>query len=357
MPKDKDRTLNPAAAQRKLEKQKALKKGKATVLAQRTSRLAARNPVRLERQIAELKALETDSGKPLKAREKKQLEDAERDLARVKKARETVGAPTAAGGGRGGRTGAGGGRDGERGRGGGGLLGKRTRESTWARDSDESEDTDESVRRIPMPRDTPPPIPRAVQHHRNHRPVPTSDDKPSLTNANLEPLGHSSRVLPGPRSPPSSENNIKLEPKTVYESKPVVRDLRKEAVEKFVPLAVKRKLDARRGEGGRLLEEEEMSRLEKEGYGIGGVVGGRTMKGAAKADEEEKEGHAGMEDGVKIDENNKVQDEREEMRLREEEVRRLREEEERFERELAMEDEGKIDRAVTMEDVQDEDLQ
>lgn len=330
--------------------------------------------MRLERQIAELKGLESESGKALGAREKKQLEEAERDLARVKKARETVGAPTAAaGGGRGGRTGGGGQRGG--GGGGGDVLGKRRRESTWGRERSEPDeslsDTDESVRRIPMPRDTPPPIPRRrpvqQQYHRHHHQqqqhlTGNSNDNSSLTNANLEPLGHNStrRLLPHhphddddddhpfPSSSENTNSNNKPEsiPKTVYESKPVVRDLRKEAVQKFVPVAVQRKLDASRGgEGGRLLEEEEMSQLEKGGYGVGGVISGWRMKGEAE-----------KEDGGTAEQNKKGQDERAERRRREEEVKRLREEEERFEQELAMEEgeEGKFDRAVTVEEVQDE---
>lgn len=263
--------------------------------------------MRLERQIAELQALEAESGKPLGARERTQLEDAQRDLARVKKARETVGAPprAAATTGEGGRGG--------RGRGDG--LGKRRRGSTRARESEESEEeTDDSVRRIPMPRDTPPPIPRPAR------------PRSSLTNANREPLGRSARLPAPPVHDETTTHDRKpaAPPQTVYESKPVVRDLRKEAVEKFVPVAVQRKLDARRGEGGRLLEEEEMSRLEKEGYG------GRKMKG--EVDEKEK-GSSGNQMG---------QDEREERRRREAEMSRLREEEERFERELALEDDGKL---------------
>lgn len=307
--------------------------------------------MRLERQIAELQALETDSGKPLGARERTQLEDAQRDLARVKKARETVGRPPAAATREGGRGGRGGGQRG-RGRGDDGL-GKRRRESTRARESEESgEETDESVRRIPMPRDTPPPIPRPARQ----RPFPTinnDSDKSSLTNANREPLGRPTRVLTyDPHSPsPASNNHKPAEPKTIYESKPVVRDLRKEAVEKFVPVAVQRKLDARRGEGGRLLEEDEMSRLEKEGYGVVGGGGGRRMKDEV---EEKGEGNISTENSGTADEYNKSgQVEREERRRREE-MSRLREEEERFERELALEDGGKLDRAVTMEEVQDE---
>ncbi|KAA6413878.1 MAG: hypothetical protein FRX48_02240 [Lasallia pustulata] len=92
MAKDKERAINPAAAQRKLEKQKALKKGKATVAAQRTERLARRNPERLQQQIDSLKAA-ASSGRPLAARDTKLLADLERDVARVRKARETLGAP------------------------------------------------------------------------------------------------------------------------------------------------------------------------------------------------------------------------------------------------------------------------
>lgn len=93
MAKDKDRALNPAAAQRKADKQKALKKGKAAVQVQRNERLAQRNPARLERQIADLKTLQSSSpqGNALSARDKKHLEDLERELGRVKKAREALG--------------------------------------------------------------------------------------------------------------------------------------------------------------------------------------------------------------------------------------------------------------------------
>jgi hypothetical protein len=56
-----------------------------------------------------------------------------------------------------------------------------------------------------------------------------------------------------------------VEAKTVYEAKPVVRDLRKEAVSAFVPTAVKMKMNKGQGQGG-LIEPEEADRLEKEGY-------------------------------------------------------------------------------------------
>ncbi|KAL9580021.1 MAG: hypothetical protein Q9203_006475, partial [Teloschistes exilis] len=95
MPKDREKkALNPATAHLKSEKARALKKGKAAVSAQRTDRLASRNPFRLERQIADLKALAADgsggggSGGGLSARDKKQLEELEKQLGMVRKARE-----------------------------------------------------------------------------------------------------------------------------------------------------------------------------------------------------------------------------------------------------------------------------
>ncbi|KLJ10664.1 hypothetical protein EMPG_13971 [Blastomyces silverae] len=225
MAKDKERSINPAQAQRRLEKAKALKKGKAEVQARRNEKLARRNPDRLQRQIDNLKAAE-ESGQPLRPSEKQHLEELERDLRAVKKAREALGdkAPTF--------------------------------------------DGDESVRRIPMPKDTPPPIPR--QHHTPRR----------ATNANMEPLGEgrgrgeaqaTTTIVPvpvplPPPPPAAAQPKPKPEPKTVYEAAPVIKDLRKEAVSKFVPTVVRMKQEAVKGQSGRLLEPEEMDRLEREGY-------------------------------------------------------------------------------------------
>lgn len=50
----------------------------------------------------------------------------------------------------------------------------------------------------------------------------------------------------------------------MYEAKPMVRDLRKEAAA-FVPTVVRQKLDKSQGKGG-LMEPEEADRLEQEGY-------------------------------------------------------------------------------------------
>ncbi|MCJ1393142.1 hypothetical protein MMC18_006014 [Xylographa bjoerkii] len=311
MPKDREKSINPAAAQRKADKQKALKKSKAAVAAQRTERFAHRNPERLQRQIDDLKALEADAGK-LSARDKKVLEDLERDVARVRKAKEIVGdkrPPPHPNGDKGSRGGARGGR--------GGILGKRGRD--WDRDRrSEGSDTDESVRNIPMPRDTPPPIPSYRARQREHA---VQHGGGSGSNANAIPLGEGRGG--GEREPhalPERPPEVKVQAQTVYEAKPAVRDLRKEAVSRFVPSVVQKKLNAKKGEvGGRLLEEEEVERLEKEGYGIVGSLDG----GVELRPEEEVKPEV-MATNAALDE-----------------------EEERFEREL---------RSVQMEEVRDEDL-
>ncbi|KAF7114826.1 hypothetical protein CNMCM5793_000365 [Aspergillus hiratsukae] len=240
MPKDKERSVNPAMAQRKLEKQKTLKKAKAEALARRNEKLARRNPERIQRQINELKEME-ESGQKLRPREKQILEALERDLRAVQKAREALGdnAPTFASEHR--RGPPGGHRDH-----GDGVLGKRRRDDhrRFEPESDSTE-TDEDVRRIPMPRDTPPPIPRQYQRRRG----PDADVNQDSAR--------------GPHPLPSKPAVV--EPKTVYEAKPEIRNLRQEAVSKFVPAAVRVKQESIKGRG-KLLEPEEMDRLEKAGY-------------------------------------------------------------------------------------------
>ncbi|KAL4817710.1 WW domain binding protein 11-domain-containing protein [Aspergillus spinulosporus] len=242
MPKDKERSINPATAQRKLEKQKSLKKSKAEALARRNEKLARRNPERIQRQINELKEME-QSGQALRPREKQILEALERDLRAVLKAREALGdkAPKFASSQQ--RRGD----DHPRERRDGGVLGKRRRDNNGRfeeQDSDSSE-TDEEVRRIPMPRDTPPPIPREYQRRKE-------------ANAGGQARG----PHPLPAKPPV------IESRTVYEAKPEIRDLRKEAVSKFIPAAVRVKQESIRGQG-KLLEPEELDRLEKAGYNAG----------------------------------------------------------------------------------------
>ncbi|OJJ55960.1 hypothetical protein ASPSYDRAFT_396020 [Aspergillus sydowii CBS 593.65] len=262
MPRDKERSVNPAAAQRKLEKQKNLKKGKAEALARKNEKLGRRNPERIQRQINDLKEME-QSGQSLRPREKQILEALERDLRAVLKAREALGdkAPKFA------SSHYERGDDHPRDRRDGGVLGKRRRDGHGrfgAQDSDSSE-TDEEVRRIPMPRDTPPPIPREFQRRKD-------------ANAGVE----------GGRGPhPLPAKPLEAESRTVYEAKPEIRDLRKEAVNKFIPAAVRAKHDSIRGQG-KLLEPDELDRLEKAGYNAGPTETAPTPEEQEKILEEEK---------------------------------------------------------------------
>ena len=359
MAKDKERAQNPATQQRKLEKQKALKKGsslrlyyslqsrasfcypilltahlaigKAAVAAQRTERYASRNPRRLESTISDLRALKESQGGKLSARDQRQLEDAERDVERVKKARQALGdkAPTFNSN-RGGGEARGKG-DGRGERGGHAGLGKRNREEPESSGGD----TDESVRRIPWPRDTPPPVPRQRR-----------DDRPRhSTDANSEPLGAERRLRSREKPEakvPDTTLPAKPAPKITYESKPVVRDLRKEATARFVPNAVKRKIDATKGVGGKLLEEEEVEKLEKEGYGAGGrSLGGDSGRRDLVIDIAPDVGGADLEEDRGRG--------------------RLEEEEERFRKEIETveaqgDDEEDGPKKVMMEEVSDEDL-
>lgn len=162
------------------------------------------------------------------------------------------------------------GRGGFSGRGGrgGGVLGKRRRD-----DGDESseEDVPEDVKRIPMPRDTPPPIPKEVldkwyQKRRERMGHTNQNNAPRGTSANMIPLGAGDRMAGRGDGMPERPSVAppKVEAKTTYESAPVIRDLRKEATA-FVPAAVRAKLDKSKGVGG-LVEPEEMDKLEKAGY-------------------------------------------------------------------------------------------
>ncbi|KAG9239133.1 WW domain binding protein 11-domain-containing protein [Amylocarpus encephaloides] len=270
MPKEK--SVNPAQAQRKAEKAKAIKKGKTAVQASRTERLAKRNPDRVQKQLDDLKAIESSGGK-LTSHEKSILEGLEKELKAVRKARETLGdkAPkfgsvSSRGGFEGGRGGRGGGR-------GDGVLGKRRRDEEGS--SDESE-VDEETKRIPMPRDTPPPFPKEVldkwyqkrrERWQANNPDRQSNDRQAGTSANAMPLGDNARMFPD-RSGNSGDGSAPHRPveevKTVYEAKPALRDLRKEAVA-FVPSTVRMKMDKSKGIGG-LMEPEEADKLEKSGY-------------------------------------------------------------------------------------------
>ncbi|KAL3460627.1 WW domain binding protein 11-domain-containing protein [Aspergillus heterothallicus] len=261
MARDKERSVNPAMAQRKLEKQKNLKKGKAEALARRNEKLARRNPERIQRQINDLKEME-QSGQGMRPREKQMLEALERDLRAVLKAREALGDKAPKFQSSQYRRGD----DQPRERMDGGVLGKRRREGHGQfgkRDSDSSE-TEEEVRKIPMPRDTPPPIPREYQRRNEANRGSESQGPHSL-----------------PAKPPMTGS------RTVYEAKPEIRDLRQEAVNKFIPAAVRMKQESIRGEG-KLLEPEELDRLEKAGYNAGPTETGATADDQERLLEEER---------------------------------------------------------------------
>ena len=246
----KEKNYNPVQAQRKADKAKAIKKGKADVAAKRNERLAKRNPANIQKQIDDLKATTAAGGK-LSHHEEQVLDGLEKELKAVQKAREALGdaAPQF-------RSGGGPRRDGDGDR---GALGKRRRGfDDVVSSSDSDGDVPEDVRSIPMPRDTPPPIPKDVMDkwwakRRAKR----------NTNANLEPLG-SGNDTGGRGERQQSTPAPVVEAKTVYEAKPMVRDLRKEAVA-FMPTVVRQKLDKSHGKGG-LIEPEEADRLEREGY-------------------------------------------------------------------------------------------
>lgn len=220
----KERSLNPVAAQHKADKQKAQAKNKKQVQAQRNEKLARRNPERLQKQIDELKDLEARG--VLRPKDKETLTQLEKDLRGVRRAREALGdaAPKFAE---------------RRDHGGGDVrqeqrerrqnLGKRRRGEEDAHDDSGSE-TDPEVRNIPMPRDTPPPIPAQPRK------------------------AHGLPAKPVPAAPAQ----------TVYSSAPQLRDLKKEAV-RFMPSAVAAQKARTKGQG-RLLEPEEADRLEKSGY-------------------------------------------------------------------------------------------
>lgn len=237
----KERNFNPVQAQRKAEKAKAIKKGKAENNARRNEKLAKRNPDRIQKQIDDLKQITSNGGK-LSAHEESVLEGLERELKGVVKARETLGdkAPSFSRGGA--RP------DGQDAR----VLGKRRRDRDDASSSDD--DVPHDVKSIPMPRDTPPPIPKEVldKWYAKRR---------ATRNANDTPLGD--RAGRPPRQQETAPAPVEV--KTVYEAKPLVRNLQKEAVSAFVPSAVRMKLDKSKGQGG-LMEPEEADRLEKEGY-------------------------------------------------------------------------------------------
>jgi hypothetical protein len=261
MPKEKN--YNPVQDHKKAEKQKQIKKQKATVQAQRNEKLARRNPNRLQRDIDNLK--EADQSGGLRPHDRQRLSELEKDLAAVNKARAALGdkAPQFkpererrddGGGDRGGRGGH---------RGGGGVLGKRTRDGQ--RKDEDSSDTDADVKNIPMPRDTPPPIP-----HKHNQQSQAEDAQPA----------------PKPKKA-----------QIVYEAAPQIRDFLKEAT-KFMPTAVANKMKMAKGEGpqGKLLEPEEFDKLQDEGYMAKKKPGEVRTQGTSMAEDIEQAAEAAVQE-------------------------------------------------------------
>lgn len=311
----KERSINPAQVQRKLEKQKALAKSKKQVQGQRNEKLAKRNPDRLQRQIDELKELEGSGA--LRPKDKETLTELEKQLKGVKRAREALGekAPTFAPQ----RREHGDARDEQRER--RQHLGKRRRDSQEAHYS-EGEETDPEVRSIPMPRDTPPPVPRPQRE--------------KFRDPQLQADG--TRI---PHALPGKPTAAAPVAQTVYSSAPQMRDLKKEAV-RFMPTVVAQQKARLKGQGGKLLEPEEMDRLEQSGYGL---------KQAAKQDAREAADAPGLEAG--FDQLASL--------ARADEVDDLEAEARRFEAEIAAiypEEAEKIGpgRHVQMEEVEDEEV-
>ncbi|TKA27529.1 hypothetical protein B0A50_04359 [Salinomyces thailandicus] len=228
----KERSINPATQQRKADKQKEIARSRKQQQAQRNEKLGRRNPERLQRQIDELKELETRG--VLRPKDKETLAGLERDLKGVRRAREALGdaAPQFSNKGRRQDDGQKDVRQQQKDR--RQHLGKRRRDSEDA----EGSDTDPEVRKIPMPRDTPPPFPRESRQPQHER------------------QRHRHELPSKPVVAPAQ---------TTYSSAPQIRDLKKEAL-RFMPSTVAQNKKKVKGTGGRLLEPEEADRLEKSGY-------------------------------------------------------------------------------------------
>jgi hypothetical protein len=125
----------------------------------------------------------------------------------------------------------------------------------------DSSDTEDDVRDIPMPRDTPPPLPSQR----------VSRDIIEMRGACVIQPRHgqgdmNTGLISTPQLPAAQ---TVTESKTVYESKPIVRNLLKEAAT-FLPNVVRKKVALSKGEvKGKYIEPEELDALEKEGYFVG----------------------------------------------------------------------------------------
>lgn len=141
-----------------------------------------------------------------------------------------------------------------------------------------------------MPRDTPPPIPKAEMDkwyakRRAKREAENAARRRETGDEEARDGQDTSKDTTGEKG---QRNAPPVEPKTVYEAKPVVRDLRKEAVSAFVPTSVQMKMSKGKGKGG-LMEPEEADRLEREGYLKTAGGRGRNGDGVGGAQEVEDE--------------------------------------------------------------------
>lgn len=260
--------------------------GKAEAQGRRNEKLARKNPDRIQKQIDDLKAVTSKGGK-LTRHEEQVLEGLEKELQSVRKARDTLGDKAPSFGGRGWR------RDDDGSR--SGALGKRRRGDDGSSDEDVADD----VRSIPMPRDTPPPIPKAEMDkwYAKRRAKWQAENAARQRDAGGDEAGDGEDNDRG-KGRERGQRNARpvVESKTVYEAKPVVRDLRKEAVSAFVPTSVQMKMNKGKGQGG-LMEPEEADRLEKEGYLTLASGSGRD-----RAEEEEEEAEAASSRRVVMEE-------------------------------------------------------
>ncbi|CUS13871.1 unnamed protein product [Tuber aestivum] len=221
----------------KKEKAKQVKKGKAEKQKLRTEKLARRNPNRIQKQIDELTAIE-ESGGQMSSGDRKLLEELQRDLSAVKKAKQALGEKVP-----------------EQRAGAKRSAGDMEKDEKRAprppqqyhphhrrgegcpdeSDSDSGESTSSSVRDIPMPPGTPPPL-QTKAWPRGPRTVHELPEKP-----------------------------VTAPVRTTYSAAPILRDLRKEAAV-FVPAAVERKMLVEKATGGEEDGEKEEEEEEEEGF-------------------------------------------------------------------------------------------
>ena len=288
--------VNPAQAARKAEKQRAIAKGKAAKQAQRTEKLAHRNPTQVKNDIDELRARQNRQGGELKPHERARLSQLEKDATAISKARDKLGDKAPAfrgyGGGKGGAK-DGQNRDGADQRGAVGtnndsVLGKRDRDGNLphqpgapekdvdALEPDElSSATDDDVAGIPMPLGTPPPpSPRvrpADDHYVAWNGYCVLQSAVPLLEERLKQEQHA--------SPPEAPEAKKT--KLVHSADAQLRNLPAES-RKFVPAGVATKMRAAQSQGNQLLEPEEADKLERQGYAIG-VAGSSTAAASSPA--------------------------------------------------------------------------